>query len=65
MTSIMAKNRLGDDPVARLQEEARWSGFTNNWSRRVYGSRRAKRVILVYFGVLLAIGIVAAFLSLR
>jgi hypothetical protein len=61
----MAEKRRGDDPVARLQEEARWSGFTNSWSRRVYGSRRAKRIILVYFGALLAIGIVAAFLSLR
>jgi len=28
----MAKKRRGEDPVARLQERARWSSFTNVWN---------------------------------
>jgi hypothetical protein len=29
----VAKKRRGEDPVARLQEAARWSSYTNSWSR--------------------------------
>jgi hypothetical protein len=32
--STMRRNPGAEDPVARLQEEARWSSFTNSWSRR-------------------------------
>jgi hypothetical protein len=33
----MRRNPGEEDPVARLQEEARWSSFTNSWSRQVSG----------------------------
>jgi hypothetical protein len=35
--SPMRRNPEEEDPVARLQEEARWSSFTNSWSRQVSG----------------------------
>jgi hypothetical protein len=33
----MSRNPGEEDPVTRLQEEARWSSFTNSWSRQVSG----------------------------
>ena len=35
--STMSRNPGEADPVTRLQEEARWSSFTNSWSRQVSG----------------------------
>ena len=35
--STMSRNPGEEDPVARLQEETRWSSFTNSWSRQVAG----------------------------
>src|SRR4029450_7428021 len=40
------------DPVERLQEEARWSGFTNSWHRSFEGgSGRARVFALVWVGM--------------
>ena len=45
---IVVKHRRGDDPVARFQEEARWSSFTLSWSRRLTGGPRwARRFIII------------------
>jgi len=45
---LVVKHRRGEDPVARLQEEARWSSFTLSWSRRLTGGPRwARRFIII------------------
>jgi hypothetical protein len=39
----VAKKRRGEDPVARLQERARWSSFTNTWNGSADGHAAALR----------------------
>jgi len=57
-TQTVAKKRRGDDPVARLQEEARWSSFTNSWSRRVAprAPRWVRRTIIAAFVLMAVVG---------
>ena len=62
----MAKKRRGEDPVARLQEEARWSSFTNSWSRRVApgAPRWVRRMIITAFVLMAVIGGVVGLVEL-
>ena len=61
----MAKQRRGKDPVARLQEEARWSSFTASWSRQTGGGPRwVRRLIIVAFVLLLVVPGVLALIGL-
>jgi hypothetical protein len=39
-TQTVAKKRRGEDPVARLQERARWSSLTNTWNGSAAPGRR-------------------------
>jgi hypothetical protein len=51
--------RRGGDPVERLQEEARWSGFTNSWKRTFRGdSRRARVFALAWVWMFVAIAFI-------
>ena len=54
----MARKSSGEDPVARFQEEARWSSFTNSWSRRVApgAPRWVRRMIIAAFALMAVIG---------
>jgi hypothetical protein len=59
------ERRKGNDPVESLQEEARWSGFTNSWSRRFRGrSRRARLVGLAWVGVVVAIAFIGLIITI-
>jgi hypothetical protein len=49
----VAKHPRREDPVAQLQEEARWSSFTNSWSRPARGGPRWVRRFLI--GVILLV----------
>jgi hypothetical protein len=62
----MAKKRRGEDPVARLQEEARWSSFTNSWSRRVApgAPRWVRRMIIAAFVLMAVVGGVVGLIEL-
>jgi hypothetical protein len=61
----MAKKRRGENPVARLQEEARWSSFTASWSRQTGGGPRwVRRLIIVAFVLLLVVPGVLALIGL-
>jgi hypothetical protein len=55
--SIMRRKLGEDDPVNRLQEEARWSSFTNSWSRQVSGGapRWVRWFIIIVVGLILFI----------
>jgi hypothetical protein len=52
--------------VARLQEEARWSSFTNSWSRRVApgAPRWVHRMIITAFVVMAVVGLVVGLIGL-
>jgi hypothetical protein len=52
--------------VARLQEEARWSSFTNSWSRRWAppAPRWARRIIIAAFVVMAVVGLVVGLIGL-
>jgi hypothetical protein len=59
------ERRQGEDPVERLQEEARWSGFTNSWNRSFRGgSRRARVFALVWVGVFIVIALIGFILTI-
>jgi hypothetical protein len=59
------ERRQGGDPVERLQEEARWSGFTNSWNRSFrVGSRRARVFALVWAGVFIVIALIGFILTI-
>ena len=63
----MAKKRQGGDPVARLQEAARWSSFTNSWLRfRAPGRppRWVRRIIIAAFVVMAVVGLVVGLIGL-
>jgi hypothetical protein len=63
----MAKKRLGEDPVARLQEAARWSSYTNSWLRfRAPGRppRWVRRIIIAAFVVMAVVGLVVGFVGM-
>ena len=62
----MAKKRRGENPVARLQEEARWSGYTNSWSRggAPPAARWARRIIIAAFVVMAVVGLVVGLIGL-
>jgi hypothetical protein len=62
----MAKKRRGEDPMARLQEEARWSGFTNSWSRSGAPPvpRWVRRMIIAAFVVMAVVGLVVGLIEL-
>jgi hypothetical protein len=63
----MAKKRLGEDPVARLQEAARWSSYTNSWLRfRAPGRppRWVRRMIIAAFVVMAVVGLVVGLIGL-
>jgi len=49
----VAKHPRREDPVAQFQEEARWSSFTNSWSRPARGGPRWVRRFLI--GVILLV----------
>lgn len=65
-TQTVAKKQRGEDSVARLQEEARWSGFTNSWSRRWAppAPRWARRLIITAFVVMAVVGLVVGLIGL-
>jgi len=52
--------------VARLQEEARWSGFTNSWSRSGAPPvpRWARRMIIAAFVLMAVVGLVVGLIEL-
>jgi TRAP-type mannitol/chloroaromatic compound transport system permease small subunit len=57
----MAKKRRGEDPVARLQERARWSSFTNVWNVSAAPGgppRWVRRMIIAAFVVMAVVGLV-------
>ncbi len=54
----MAKRPRREDPVAQLQEEARWSSFTNSWSRPARGRPAWVRRFLIAVIMLLLLGAV-------
>jgi hypothetical protein len=59
------ERREGGYPVERLQEEARWSGFTNSWNRSFRGgSRRARVFALAWVGVFIAIALIGLVISI-
>ena len=59
------ERRQGEDPVERLQEEARWSGFTNSWNRSFRGgSRRARVFALVWVGMFIVIALIGFILTI-
>jgi hypothetical protein len=62
----MAKKRRGEDPVARFQEEARWSGFTNSWSRSGAPPvpRWVRRMIIAAFVIMAVVGLVVGLIGL-
>ena len=63
----MAKKRRGEDPVARLQEAARWSTYTNSWSRlRAPGRppRWVRQIIIAAFVVMAVLGLVVGLIGL-
>ena len=63
----MAKKRQGEDPVARLQEAARWSSYTNSWLRfRAPGRppRWVRRMIIASFVVMAVVGLVVGLIEL-
>jgi hypothetical protein len=63
----MAKKPLGEDPVARLQEAARWSSYTNSWLRfRAPGRppRWVRRMIIAAFVVMAVVGLVVGLIGL-
>jgi hypothetical protein len=62
----MAKKRRGEDPVARLQEMARWSSFTNSWSRVVAAPapRWVRRMIIAAFVLMAVVGLVVGLVEL-
>jgi hypothetical protein len=48
-----------EDPVARLQERARWSSFTNSWTGFVAPGRAPRwfrRTIIAVFVVMAVVG---------
>jgi hypothetical protein len=55
--SVMRRKQADGDPVARLQEEARWSSFTNAWSRQVSGGapRWVRWLIIVVVVLILVV----------
>jgi hypothetical protein len=60
-TQTVAKKREGVDPVARLQERARWSSFTNTWTGFVAPGRAPRwlrRTIIAVFVLMIVGGIV-------
>jgi hypothetical protein len=66
-TQTVAKKRRGEDPVARLQERARWSGFTNEWSSTVApgtAPRWFRRIIIAAFVVMAVVGLVVGLIGL-
>jgi hypothetical protein len=63
----MARKRRAEDPVARLQEAARWSSYTNSWLRfRAPGRppRWVRRIIIAAFVVMAVVGLVVGLIGL-
>jgi hypothetical protein len=63
----MTKKGQGEDPVARLQEAARWSSYINSWLRfRAPGRppRWVRRIIIAAFVVLAVVGLVVGLIGL-
>ena len=63
----MTKKGQGEDPVARLQEAARWSSYTNSWLRfRAPGRppRWVRRMIIAAFVVMAIVGLVVGLIGL-
>jgi hypothetical protein len=63
----MTKKGQGEDPVARLQEAARWSSYTNSWLRfRAPGRppRWVRRIIIAAFVVMAVVGLVVGLIGL-
>jgi hypothetical protein len=65
-TQTVVKKRRGEDPVARFQEEARWSSFTNRWTRAVAPGppRWFRRMIIGAFVLMAVVGFVVGLISL-
>jgi hypothetical protein len=65
-TQAVAKRRRGEDPVARFQEEARWSSFTNRWTRAVAPGppRWFRRMIIGAFVLMAVVGFVVGLIGL-
>jgi hypothetical protein len=65
-TQNVAKKRRGEDPVARFQEEARWSSFTNRWTRAVAPGppRWFRRMIIGAFVLMAVVGFVVGLIGL-
>ena len=66
-THTVAKKRRGEDPVARLQELARWSSYTNSWLHlRAPGRppRWVRRTLIAAIVVMAVVGLVVGFIGL-
>ena len=63
----MTKKGQGEDPVARLQELARWSSYTNSWMHlRAPGRppRWVRRILIVAIVLTAVVGFVVGLIGL-
>jgi hypothetical protein len=64
-TQTVAKKQRGDDPVARLQEEAHWSSFTASWSRQTGGGPRwVRRILIAVILLIIVASVIGAIVSI-
>ena len=61
----MTKRPRREDPVAQLQEEARWSSFTNAWSRPPRGGPRwVRRILIAVILLMIVASVIGAIVSI-
>jgi hypothetical protein len=63
----MTKKEQGQDPVARLQERARWSSFTNVWNGSAApggAPRWVRRMIIAALVVMAVVGLVVGIIGI-
>ena len=63
----MTRKARREDPVARLQKAARWSTYTNSWSRLVAPGRAprwVRRTIIAVFVLMAVVGGVVGLIGL-
>jgi hypothetical protein len=66
-TQTVAKKRRGEDPVARLQERAHWSSFTNVWNGSAASGgapRWVRGMIIAAVVVMAVVGLVVGLIGL-
>ena len=66
-TQTVATKRQGEDPVARLQERARWSSFTNVWNGSAApggAPRWVRRMIIAAVVIMAVVGFAVGLIGL-